>query len=269
MNKIQNIFLFGFFCALIGLTSCASVKKSTREQSSKLPSGLVINWTEFGNGKRVVAGDAVTIHYTGKLENDTVFDSSIKRGQPITFVVGSGRVIKGWEEALPKMFEGDKAQLIIPPDLAYGTQATGPIPANATLKFDIEIIKSITPRQPDPWILTNADTITLPSGLKYIILKKGNGASVAYGRKVKVHYIGYLESGKVFDSSVDRGQPIAIEAGMGKVIKGWDEALLKLKKSDRARLIIPPSLGYGDRQIGPIPANSTLIFDIEILDVNE
>jgi len=260
MNRIHNLLLFSSFIITIGLTSCTSVKKSTREQSLKLPSGLVINWQTFGSGKRVANGDAVSIHYTGKLENDTVFDSSISRGQPITIKVG-------WEEALPKMFEGDKAQLIIPPDLAYGSQATGPIPANATLKFDIEIVNCVTPRQPDPWKLTGADTIILPSGLKYIMLNKGNGASVAYGRKVKVHYIGYLEDGKVFDSSVDRGKPIVFEAGAGKVIKGWDEALMKMKKNDRARLIIPPSLGYGDRQMGPIPANSTLIFDIEVLDI--
>lgn len=269
MNKSKSVLMFYSLILISMLSSCKVESKITRNTTATLESGLVINWLTFGNGKKVAKGDAVSVHYTGRLENDTVFDSSVKRGQPISVKAGAGQVIKGWDEALLLMAEGDKAQLIIPADLAYGARAVGPIPANSTLKFEIEIVKCVTPRQPDPWILSNADTVRLPSGLKYIVLEKGEGAAVAFGRKVSVHYTGYLSDGKVFDSSVERGKPITFEAGAGKVIKGWDEAILKMRKKDRARLIIPPALGYGDRQTGPIPANSTLIFDIEIVDVTD
>lgn len=269
MNKLKGVLMMSGLILLFMVSSCKVENKVTRSTTATLESGLVINWSTFGKGKKIAKGDAVSVHYTGRLENDTVFDSSVKRGQPISVKAGAGQVIKGWDEALLMMAEGDKAQLIIPANLAYGSRAVGSIPANSTLKFEIEIIKSVTPRQPDPWILSNADTVKLPSGLKYIMLAKGEGATVAFGRKVSVHYTGYLSDGKVFDSSVERGKPITFEAGAGKVIKGWDEAILKMKKNDRARLIIPPSLGYGDRQTGPIPAQSTLIFDIEIVDVTD
>jgi len=88
------------------------------------------------------AGDTVFVHYTGKLQsNGTEFDSSRKRGVPIDFVLGAGRVIKGWEEGIAGMHIGDKRQLIIPPDLGYGANgAGGVIPPNATLVFDVELM---------------------------------------------------------------------------------------------------------------------------------
>jgi len=112
------------------------------------------------------------------------------------------------------------------------------------------------------------DTVTLPSGLKIIITKKGDGHNSQAGKKVKVHYSGFLEDGKPFDSSVDRGQPIEFLIGKGEVIKGWDEGLSLLKEGSTARLIIPADLAYGKAGYeGLIPPNSTLIFDVGLLDV--
>ncbi len=110
--------------------------------------------------------------------------------------------------------------------------------------------------------------ITTPSGLRYVDLVEGTGASPKPGQMVEVHYTGTLESGKKFDSSRDRGQPFQFKIGVGQVIKGWDEGVGTMKVGGRRQLIIPPDLGYGARGIGPIPPNSTLIFDVELLDVS-
>lgn len=110
--------------------------------------------------------------------------------------------------------------------------------------------------------------ITTPSGLKYVDIVEGTGPSPQQGQVVKVHYTGTLENGKKFDSSVDRGQPFEFKIGVGQVIKGWDEGVATMKVGGRRQLTIPPDLGYGSRGIGPIPPNSTLIFDVELLGVS-
>ncbi|UBF25018.1 FKBP-type peptidyl-prolyl cis-trans isomerase [Kovacikia minuta CCNUW1] len=109
---------------------------------------------------------------------------------------------------------------------------------------------------------------TTPSGLKYTDLVEGTGASPQTGQKVTVHYTGTLEDGTKFDSSRDRNQPFEFKIGVGQVIKGWDEGVSTMKVGGRRELIIPPDLGYGARGIGPIPPNSTLLFDVELLKVS-
>lgn len=109
---------------------------------------------------------------------------------------------------------------------------------------------------------------TTPSGLKYIEIKEGEGATPTTGQTVSVHYTGTLEDGKKFDSSRDRGQPFNFKIGVGQVIKGWDEGVGTMKVGGRRTLIIPSELGYGSRGAGGvIPPNATLIFDVELLGV--
>lgn len=105
------------------------------------PSGLKYVVVQEGTGDATPkVGDAVTVHYTGKLLDGKKFDSSYDRGQPIDFPVGKGQVIQGWEEALLSMKKGEKRVLIIPSDLGYGPSGRGPIPPNATMVFDVELI---------------------------------------------------------------------------------------------------------------------------------
>ena len=114
------------------------------------------------------------------------------------------------------------------------------------------------------------NTVTTASGLKYIDMKIGSGASPTKGSEVTVHYTGTLENGNKFDSSVDRGAPFVFTIGTGIVISGWDEGVMGMKEGGKRRLIVPPSLGYGNRRVGnDIPPNSTLIFDIELLEVDQ
>lgn len=105
-------------------------------------SGLTYVEVKAGKGKAPNRGDNVSVHYVGRLENGKEFDNSHKRGAPIEFKLGRGQVISGWDEGIGLMKEGGQANLIIPPDLGYGKQgAGGVIPPNATLIFDVELVK--------------------------------------------------------------------------------------------------------------------------------
>jgi len=119
----------------------AELNKKFPDKLKTAPSGLKYVVTKEGAGDKPAKGKAVKAHYTGKLLNGTVFDSSIQRGKPIEFPVGEGRVIKGWDEALSDMKKGEQRILIIPPDLAYGERGYGGvIPPNATLNFEVELV---------------------------------------------------------------------------------------------------------------------------------
>ncbi|MBX3331215.1 MAG: FKBP-type peptidyl-prolyl cis-trans isomerase [Nitrospira sp.] len=114
----------------------------------------------------------------------------------------------------------------------------------------------------------NAQEVITSSGLKYVDQVVGTGDAAVAGKTASVHYTGWLENGKKFDSSVDRGQPFSFPLGAGRVIKGWDEGVQGMKVGGKRKLTIPSDLGYGSRGAGGvIPPNATLIFDVELLGV--
>jgi peptidylprolyl isomerase len=120
----------------------ASATKNKSEKTIVTRSGLKYTQIKAGTGAKPKQGQTVFVHYTGTLTNGKKFDSSLDRGQPFSFVLGKGQVIKGWDEALSLMKVGDRRKLIIPPKLGYGAAgAGGVIPPNATLIFDVELLK--------------------------------------------------------------------------------------------------------------------------------
>lgn len=221
-----------------------------------------------GEGETPEGGDLVSVHYSGRLTDGSPFDNSYDRGKPFTFPLGAGRVIKGWDEAVAKLSVGDSATLIIPSELGYGSVKRPNIPANSTLIFDVELMDIKKVKKPVPFDVTGLDTVSTGTGLKYIRLNSTEGEKAAPGKTVSVHYTGYLKDGSIFDSSISRGEPISFELGVGRVIKGWDEGISYLKEGEKARLLIPYQLAYGERGAGQmIKPRSDLIFDVELVSV--
>ena len=133
---------------------------------------------------------------------------------------------------------------------------------NCICKVDAQTKRRRIPRA------STTGAITTPSGLTYLITKKGTGRQPKAGETVIIHYTGMLTNGVKFDSSRDRGEPLSFELGVGRVIKGWDEGIAKLRIGDHAILVIPSSLAYGSRGAGGvIPPDSTLIFVVEVVDI--
>ncbi len=247
--------------------SCSVQRPVPQPVFTEDPSGFSYLITERGQGEVAAINDVVKVHYTLMLEDSTIIDNSHERGEPISFKLGSGQVIKGWEMAMTRLRKNDKATIIIPPDLGYGDQQVGTIPAGSTLYFDVEIVDII--RAPEQYAVEEKEVVETQSGLKYAIVEKGDGVKLQNGMRVKVHYSGYFEDMTMFDSSHERQQPIEITLGRGMVIRGWDEGLGYLNVGDKARLWIPYQLAYGVQGRGPIPPRSNLIFDVEVLEAVE
>ncbi len=263
-NKlIQNVFLL----TLVMLNNM-DLRAQSPAADITTTSGLKYKIIQKGTGAQPKQGDRVSVHYVGTLTDGTKFDSSRDRGQPFSFAIGTGQVIKGWDEGIALLHVGDKAILTIPPDLGYGAQAAGSIPANSTLIFEVELMEIREKITAKPYDIAGKDTVTLQEGLKMIVVKQGTGAKAENGKNVSVHYTGYLLDGSKFDSSVERGEPLNFPLGQGRVIRGWELGIAAMNIGTQARLIIPNELGYGERGYPPvIPAKATLVFDVELVGV--
>jgi peptidylprolyl isomerase len=224
---------------------------------------------EQGEGPFAKFGDNAYVNYVGFLSDSTIFDSSVKYGGPVRITVGINQVIEGWDMGLQYMQKGSKIRLIIPPKLAYGkTGFKNMVPPNATIYLDLELVDLIPPEPVAKWDTTGKSVIETASGLKYVIFDEGQGDLIESENLVVVNYSGYFLNGELFDSSVKRFEPIRFPVGVGAVIDGWDEGLQLMRKGSKFQLMVPSYLGYGEKGAPPqIPANSDLIFDIEVIDV--
>ena len=252
------------------LVLCGTLLAACQQQeAASTESGLQYEIIEAGSGPEPETGDFVSVHYRGMLEDSTVFDESYGRGAPITFPIGYGCVIPGWEEGIALLSEGAEAQLTIPPDLAYGEQGRGGvIPPNATLTFDVELV-DVEPGFGDTPTDVPADQYTeRDQGLQVYDLQEGDGMELASGQPLQVHYKGWVQDGEAFDSSPAGCRPAQFVLGRGMVIPGWDQGLEGMRVGGRRQLVIPPALAYGEEGAGDgiIPPNATLVFEIELLD---
>lgn len=254
------------------------------------PDTLQVKVLEKGDGATVESGDLLVADYVGVAwDGGDPFDSSFDRGQPASFAIGVNAVIPGWDQGLVGQTVGSRVLLVIPPDLAYGdTPPTGsPIKPGATLVFVVDIVDAIaadasadgtaTPAQDDGVPAVSVEPgepdLTIPPGdapPKLIVypVVTGDGPVVEKGDLVVVQYVGKVwRTGKAFDSSWGRGQPVGFPIGVGGVIAGWDQGLVGQTVGSRLLLVIPPDLAYGDSPPpgSGIKAGDTLVFAVDIL----
>ena len=236
----------GLLIVALSLAACGGGAAAPAEGNLiTTPSGLKYEDLVVGTGASPAPTDIVTVHYTGTLPNGSVFDASRQHGGPISFPLNG--VIKGWTEGVGSMKVGGTRKLVIPPELGYGSNAQGPIPANSTLTFIVELLDVPKVKIEDTQV--------------------GTGAEAVPGKTLKIHYTGKLENGKVFDSSAGK-DPLTFVLGGGQLIPGFEQGVTGMKVGGKRTITIPPSLGYGEQGAGEtIPPNSTLIFELELVDV--
>ena len=223
--------------------------------------GLKVYDEKAGSGKLNAAGNVIKVHYTGWLLSGRKFGSSKDLGKPLESIMGAGKMIKGWETGLEGMREGGVRWLRVSPAMGYGATAFSMIPPNSTLVVDPELAKHMD-FFPDTTLLKYENG---PEGLRYAVVKQGEGEPARSGHRAIVHYTGWMVNGYKFDSSRDRGQPFAFELGAGNVIRGWELGVQGMLPGEKRILVVPPGLGYGSRGAGPIPGGATLIFAVEYL----
>ena len=260
-------------------------------------SGLYFVEALAGKGVKIDSGSWVTLQFKVSLIDGKQLFSSYDRPEPIGFEYGKRFDTKGIEEAIGNMKKGGKGTAIVPSKLAYGeTGRAGVVPPFATMIYDLEIVNVQTKAEHDKTVAAEKKkseemvqknkteesanlakylkekkitTKPNPSGLYYIEKAKGTGARAAAGKIVKVHYTGTLLNGTKFDSSRDKNTPYEFTLGQNRVIQGWEEGIALMNVGGKATLIVPSSLGYAGQDKGIIPPYSTLVFDIELMDVQD
>jgi peptidylprolyl isomerase len=235
------------------------------KDAQKTASGLFTKMIEKGKGKdKPHSWDQVEVNYTGWTTDGVMFDSSYKRGETTKFQLD--KVIPGWTEGLQLMSVGEKRRLWIPEDLAYKGRPGAPA---GMLVFDVELVSVERKPQPPPAPKDVAappkDAKRTASGLAYRVLKKGSGKDhPAAESRVSVHYTGWTTDGKMFDSSVVRGEPASF--GLNGVIPGWTEGVQLMVEGEKTRFWIPEELAYKGRPGAP---QGMLVFDVELLKIEK
>ena len=289
------------FALIVAGTAC---NKSISYETS--PTGLKYHFFEDKEGEKAKVGDFMTLHFiytckdtTGK---DSVLRNTWKDGMPIQVIVQQSSFKGGLEEGLQMLSVGDSVAFSLNTDSLFKKTFMAPRPAfidsasdivfymkvlkiqnkeefekdqaklmeerKAKMEAEMAAQKTKDAELINAYVAQNNLTVkTTESGVTYVITQQGKGANVQKGQKVKVHYVGKLLNGTEFDSSIGK-DPFEFIVGVGQVIPGWDEGLQLLNKGSKATLIIPSTLAYGPMAMGDrIPANSILLFDVEIVDI--
>ena len=249
-----------------------------------------------GNGIKIDSGTWVTANFKVSLIDGKQIFSSADRGEPMVFEFGKRFDTRGFAEGVGQMLKGGKATIVVPSKMAFGETGNpkaGILPYTPVV-YDVEIVdvqskadhdkqQAADKKKKELQLETNKKQETnlmqkylkdhninakpTATGLIYVEKVKGTGAKAVAGKTVKVHYTGTLLNGTKFDSSRDRNKPYDFPLGQGQVIKGWDEGIALMNVGGRATLIIPSGIAYGAEDKGVIPPYSTLVFDVELLEV--
>lgn len=296
-----------FYITLLSVDSPATMQKKEEDALKKYvednkinvapsASGLYYIENVPGKGIKIDTGAWVKVHFSVSLIDGKQIFATTDRGEPMEFECGQPFDTPGFDEGISKMMKGGKSTFIVPSSIAFGEAGRGGmIPPYSTIIYNVEVVDVMSKADHDKQVANqkkeeeskmaatknqetekrakylkekNITTKPLPSGLIFIEKVKGTGAKAVAGKKVKVHYTGTLLDGTKFDSSRDRDKPFEFTLGQGQVIKGWDEGIALMNVGGKAVLIIPSTIGYGERDMGTIPPYSTLVFDVELLGVN-
>ena len=225
------------------------------------PSGLITKVLAPGTGSdHPIAIDRVVVNYTGWTADGKVFDSTVVRNRPSSFVLN--RVLPGWTEGVQLMVAGEKRRFWVPEKLAFNGAAGKPA---GTLCFDIELVEIVPgPRTPPDVAAAPADAVTSKSGLASKVIKTGTGADhPKKSSTVTVNYSGWTTDGKMFDSSVVSGKPATFP--LDAVIPGWTEGVQLMVTGETRRFWIPEKLAYKGQDGRP---KGMLVFDVELLSID-
>ncbi len=266
-------------------------KKPTIALPTDKPDGaFVVKQLSEGDGAKVDKGNWVTVDFAAKdWATGKDIAGSYDSGKPQLYQAGAGKLIPALDAAVTGHKAGSRLLVVAPPAAGFGPQGNSQMGVGATdnLVFVVDIKQATAPdaivggdmTAPPAGMPTVKDNgkkaaditpvpgVADPTDLKSAVLIQGKGPKVESGEKVVVQYTGALyKDGKKFDSSLDRGQAFSFVTGGGSVIPGWDKGVVGQNVGSRIELVIPASLGYKDQATGSIPANSTLVFVIDILD---
>ncbi|GAB3705202.1 hypothetical protein GCM10027592_37380 [Spirosoma flavus] len=261
--------------------------------------GLKYQIHEQSEGSRKgKVGDILTLHLTLLNNKDSVLRDTHKEGAPFQMLLQVPPFKGSYEEGLTMLGKGDSATFYVSADSIF-TKAMQPLPPGVqkgtdigiavkvlniqtedeykkTQAADFEKQKGIDAKTIEAYVAKNGMTDKVkktPSGVYYIVNQPGSGPNPKPGDVVSVHYAGRLLNGKEFDNSRTNpqagGKPFQLQLGAGMVIPGWEDGIMQLHKGEKATLIIPSTLGYGARGNQAIPANSVLLFDIEVMDIQK
>jgi FKBP-type peptidyl-prolyl cis-trans isomerase FkpA len=245
------------------------------------------------DGRKPKIGDIMTFHLIARNSKDSIMRDTHKEGNPAIQLLQVPQFKGSFEEGFAMMAKGDSMTFLVNSDSLYsrmGQHAPPYIAKGSDIKLTITMLevqneqefnktreekRNASIKKDEKVIADYAakNKLTLQktkAGVGFVVLKPGNGSKPAAGDIVSVNYVGRLTNGQEFDNSYTNpqagGKPVEFPIGVGQVIPGWDEAVLNMDKGSKHLLVIPSALGYGDMAAPKIPANSVLVFEVELID---
>ena len=286
----KNIFMAAFCGLFVATLMTACGQKSPYPGYKQTESGLCYKYIVKNDGPTAQMGEIVQVNLAYYLDDSLLYTTETMP-TAVYDMVRESSFAGDLYEGFAMMHKGDSMSMIMPADSVFLKMFNTPfvpefVDSLAVIRWEVGIVDIMTEEELnarieaeneakfaeaksvfDAYIAENAiEAEPTETGLVYVSKEAGNGQKPEAGQMVKVHYTGMLLDGSVFDSSIERGEPIEFPLGAGYVIPGWDEGIGLMSKGEKGTLYIPANLGYGERQAGPIPAFSNLIFEVELVD---
>ena len=257
----------GLGLAALSLSPSAQAQEGDGAPAPASPAparAVTVETLRAGEGATPSAQDFVLVNYKGMLKDGTVFDQAEKAALPLP------RMIPGFAQGIAQMKVGGSYRMTIPSELGYGAKASGPIPANSDLVFEVELLDYKTPEQYAQMVaearaaqaeaMAASNAAAEGKSVEVETLSAGEGPKPSAQDYVLVNYKGMLKDGTVFDQ-VEKSALY-----LPQMIPGFARGITQMQVGGRYRMTIPPELGYGAQASGPIPANSELVFEVDLLD---